>query len=56
MAHTFKYILKKLTVDEYLTSSNTWSTNILDAKSFTKDDLDLLPTGSYIQLFIWDVT
>jgi hypothetical protein len=55
MAITYKIILQNPSTGEYLTSSG-WSSNIADAKSFSKSDLDSVSSGNYIQHTIWNVS
>ena len=55
MASSFKYILENPTTGEYLTSTG-WSSNIADAKQFSKADLDTVSSGIYIQHTVWVVS
>jgi len=55
MASSYKIILQDSSTGDYLTNSG-WSSDIVNAKSFSQTDLDSLPSGSYIQLTIWSIT
>tara|TARA_Y100000389_G_scaffold156182_1_gene156996 strand:+ start:230 stop:397 length:168 start_codon:yes stop_codon:yes gene_type:complete len=55
MASSSKYILQNPSTGEYLTSSG-WSSDIADAKSFSKTDLNTISPGNYIQHTVWAVS
>jgi len=56
MAHSLRYVLQNASTGQYLTESG-WSSNVADAKKFDRStDLDNLPSGEYIQLYVFTVT
>ena len=56
MASSLRYIIQSVSTNKYLTDSG-WSSNVADAKKFDRStDLDNLPSGEYIQLYVYTVT
>ena len=55
MAKTLKYILQDISTNEYLTETG-WSSNMDDAKHYIQSDVDALPIGKYLVIWVWVVS
>ena len=57
MAATYKYVIQDASTNEYLTSTDTWSSNIALAQTYTyhfeaKEKIDTLGNGYYVLRYI----
>ena len=55
MAIAYKFILQQLETGDYITETG-FSSDITQAKMFSKVDLESLPTGSYVQTPVWSIS